>query len=91
MPTSTMLGSFLRMIIAAAALAAVCVLGRQYLGEWLVSPSLVDRLWSLLSVIAVGAGVYFGVCALLRVDEAHEAIALIKRKISRRGIASPGA
>jgi putative peptidoglycan lipid II flippase len=91
MPTSTMLGSFLRMIIAAAALAAVCVLGRQYLGEWLVSPSLVDRQWSLLSVIAVGAGVYFGVCALLRVDEAHEAIALIKRKISRRGIASPGA
>jgi putative peptidoglycan lipid II flippase len=90
MPTAAMLGSFLRMIIAAAALAAVCVFGRQYLGEWLVSPSLIDRLWSLLSVIAVGAGVYFGVCALLRVDEAHEAIGLIKRKISRRGIASPG-
>jgi hypothetical protein len=30
-------------------------------------------------------------CALLRVEEARDALALVKRKITRRGISSPGA
>jgi hypothetical protein len=53
--------------------------------------SLVDRAWSLLAIIGAAAAVYFALCALLRVEEAREALALVKRKISRRGVASPGA
>ena len=53
--------------------------------------ALLDRAWSLLAIIAAGAIVYFLVCALLRVDEAKDAVALVRRKISRRAIGSPGA
>jgi hypothetical protein len=45
----------------------------------------------LLAIIGAGAAVYFALCALLRVDEAQDAVSLIKRKISRRAITSPGA
>ena len=86
-----LLGSFARMLVAALLLAGVCVAGKHVLGEALMSPMILDRLWSLLSVIAVGAGVYFGACILLRVDEARDALALLKRKISRRAITPPGA
>jgi hypothetical protein len=72
-------------------LAGVCFAGRHFLGPWLMSASLVDRLWSLLAVIAVGAVVYFGLCTLLRVEETKQALSIIKRKIGRRAIASPGA
>ena len=91
LPTGPLLGSLARMLVAGAGLVLVCLLGRHFLGEWLASPRLVDRLWSLLSVIAAGAGAYFAVCAVLRVDEAREAWALLKRKINRRAISPPGA
>lgn len=91
LPTGQLLGSLARMLAAAAGLAAVCVFGREWLAPWLDAESLVDRAWSLLAVIAVAAAVYFALCALLRVEEAREALALVKRKISRRGISSPGA
>jgi len=91
MPTRSLVTAFARMLVAAAALAGVCVAGRQFLGASLASPMLFDRMWSLLVVIAAGAVVYFGLCALLRVQEAHEALSLIKRKISRRPIVPPGA
>jgi putative peptidoglycan lipid II flippase len=91
MPTASLLGSFARMLVAAAGLAGVCFAGRHFLGPWLMSASLVDRLWSLLAVIAAGAVVYFGLCTLLRVEETKQALAIIKRKIGRRAIASPGA
>jgi hypothetical protein len=53
--------------------------------------SLVDRAWSLLAIIGAAAAVYFVICALLRVEEAREAMALVKRKISRRAVSLPGA
>jgi putative peptidoglycan lipid II flippase len=53
--------------------------------------SLLDRMWSLLAVIAAGAGAYFGISALLHVAEAREAVAIIHRKINRRAIVPPPA
>ncbi|MBJ7259514.1 MAG: murein biosynthesis integral membrane protein MurJ [Chthoniobacterales bacterium] len=91
MPTASLLGSFARMLLAAGGLAAACVAGRHFLAPWLASAALIDRLWSLLAVIGVGAAVYFGLCALLRVEETSQAIAIAKRKINRRAIGSPGA
>jgi hypothetical protein len=45
----------------------------------------------LLVIIGAAAVVYFALCALLRVEEAREAVALVKRKITRRAVSPPGA
>lgn len=91
MRTRGLMGPFLRMVLAAAGLAGVCLAGLYWLGPWLHADSLLDRTWSLLAIITAAAAVYFAICALLRVDEARDALALVKRKISRRAIAPPGA
>jgi len=91
MPTASLLGPLARMLVAAAGLAAVCLAGRAWLGPWLHAPALLDRAWSLLAVIAVAAAVYFLLCAVLRVDEAKDAIGLLRRKINRRAVSPPGA
>ncbi|MBU3664509.1 MAG: murein biosynthesis integral membrane protein MurJ [Chthoniobacterales bacterium] len=91
MNTASLIGPFAKMIVAAGALAAVCHAGRLRLEPWLAAVSLTDRTWSLLTVIAAGAAAYFGVCALLHVGEAREALMLIRRKISRRAMSPPGA
>jgi putative peptidoglycan lipid II flippase len=91
METFKVVGSFGRILVAAAGLAAVCILGREWLEPWLGAESLVDRAWSLLAIIGAAAAVYFVICALLRVEEAREAMALVKRKISRRAVSLPGA
>jgi putative peptidoglycan lipid II flippase len=91
MRTASLIGPFVRMLIAAAGLAAVCFAGQQWLGAWLTSVAFMDRMCSLLAVIAAGAVAYFGICALLRVAEAREAVAIIHRKITRRAISPPPA
>jgi putative peptidoglycan lipid II flippase len=91
MESFKVIASFGRIAVAAAGLAAVCIFGREWLAPWLGAASLFDRAWSLLVIIAAAAVVYFALCALLRVDEAREAMALVKRKITRRGISAPGA
>ena len=91
METGTVAGSFVKMLMAAAGLSAACLAGQHWLGPWLHGSHLIDRAWSLFTVIGAGCAVYFGLCALLKVDEAREAMALIRRKISRRAIGAPGA
>jgi putative peptidoglycan lipid II flippase len=91
MRTASLIGPFGKMLIAATGLAAVCFAGQQWLGAWLTSAVLMDRMWSLLAVIGASAGAYFGICALLHVAEAREAVAIILRKISRRAISPPPA
>jgi putative peptidoglycan lipid II flippase len=85
METGPLLGSLARMGVAAAALAAACVAGQHWLGPWLSAPGLLDRMWSLLAVIGCGAAVYFAASAALGVGEARDAVALIMRKLGRRG------
>jgi putative peptidoglycan lipid II flippase len=91
METFKLAGSFGRILVAAAGLAAVCVLGRGWLAPWLAAASSFDRAWSLLVIIGSAAAVYFALCALLRVEEAREAVALVRRKIGRRALSPPGA
>ena len=91
MNTGDLLGPLVKMLLAAAGLAVACAAGQQWLAPWLSGASLIDRAWSLFAVIAAAAVVYFGICAVLRVDEARGAWALVRRKISRRGISPPGA
>ncbi len=91
MRTGLLVASFARILVAGAGLAGVCAAGQHWLAPWLDSASLVNRAWSLLAVIGSGAAVYFGLCALLRVEEAGDALALVRRKISRKAISPPGA
>lgn len=91
MQTASLVASFARILVAGAGLTGVCVAGQQWLGPWLDGASLFGRAWSLMAVISAGAAVYFGLCALLRVEEARDALALVRRKISRRAISPPGA
>lgn len=83
--------SFARILVAATGLAGVCWAGQYWLGPWLHSPHLVDRMWSLGSVVVAASAAYFGLCAVLKVDEAREAVALIRRKVSRKNAGIPGA
>lgn len=85
MPTKGLVGSFGRMVGAAVGLAAVCVVGRSFLGPWLAAPAFFDRLWSLMAVIAAGAAAYFLLSALLRVEETGRAWDIVRRKIGRTG------
>lgn len=91
MRTGALVGSFARILVAGAGLAGVCIAGQHWLGPWLDSESLVNRAWSLLAVIGAGAATYFGLCAVLRVEEARDALMLVRRKISRKAISPPGA
>lgn len=90
MESFKVIASFGRIAVAAAGLAAVCMLGRGWLAPWLGAASLFDRAWSLLAIIGAAAAVYFALCALLRVEEAREAVALVRRKITRRAVSPPG-
>jgi putative peptidoglycan lipid II flippase len=91
LPTGALVGAFGRMIVAGAGLAGVCLAGERWLGPWLSAASIFDRGWSLLAIVGVGAVVYFSLCTLLHVEEAKDAFALLRRKISRRAIVPPGA
>ncbi len=91
MQTGALVSALLRMMGAAVLLAGVCLAGEQWLAPWLASPSLFDRAWSLLAIVGIGMVVYFGLCLVLRVEEAREAFSLLQRKIGRRALTPPGA
>lgn len=91
METRRIVGTCVRIGLAVTGMAAACMLTARGLAPWLGAELLLDRMWSLLAVIGVSAVTYFGLCTLLRVEEAREAVALVQRKIRRRGITPPGA
>jgi len=83
MQTGVVVASFARMAVAGAGLAGVCWAGHIFLAPWLQSGHLLARATALFAVIGVGSSIYFALCALLRVEEAEDAVALLRRKISR--------
>jgi putative peptidoglycan lipid II flippase len=83
MQTGVVVASFARMVVAGAGLAGVCWAGHILLAPWLQSVHLAARATALFAVIGVGSAIYFALCALLRVEEAQDAVALLRRKISR--------
>ena len=76
-----------KLAIAGAALAAVCLLGKQVLLSGFDYFSFVEKAGGLFSVILLAAGAFFGVCYLTRLEEMHEAIGIFSRKFRRRGSA----
>ncbi|MGI8481323.1 MAG: murein biosynthesis integral membrane protein MurJ [Chthoniobacterales bacterium] len=81
--TGEMIFTLMKLLIAGAALAAVCIGG-----EWLFFRSLADlRLWQKLFelslTIGAGAAAFFGIAYLLRVAELHDVAALVRQRIKR--------
>jgi len=69
--------------IAGAALAAVCAASTHWLlSDW-ATQALVRKTAALFATMTVGALVFLGVGAALRIEELHEVIAAVKRRLRR--------
>jgi len=79
-----LLVALLKTGLAAAGLGAVAWFTAQWGANWISSPELLIRIASLLLVIGIAGATYFVICFLLRVDEVHDAWALVRRKLLRK-------
>lgn len=76
--------NFGKLLVSVIAMAGVCVAARQWvLHDW-EHQRMLMRCVNLFGTIAVAAGVYFAVNALLRNEEVHEFKALVTRRLQRR-------
>jgi putative peptidoglycan lipid II flippase len=81
--TRALIVAFLKIGAATAVMAAVCFFGNRLLfGDLTAMRFTMKALW-LCGLIGVGAGAYFAVALLLKVDEVGEMVALVKRKAGR--------
>lgn len=81
--TVALLKTLLRLALAAGALAGVCWAGNRWLLGDFAALHFVGKLVRLLTVIALAAGVFFGACQLLGVEEMREFTALVRRRLRR--------
>jgi putative peptidoglycan lipid II flippase len=70
--------------IAGAALAALCAASTHWLlSDW-ATQTFVRKAGALLATVIVGGSVFLGVGATLRIEELHELIGAVKRRLRRR-------
>jgi putative peptidoglycan lipid II flippase len=81
--TRTMLITLMKVLIAGALLAAVCVAGNRWLlADWATQRVLLKIIY-LAGTIAVAGLAFFGTALALRLGELDEVTALVKRKLGR--------
>ncbi|QTN31131.1 murein biosynthesis integral membrane protein MurJ [Akkermansiaceae bacterium] len=81
--TKGLLFAFLKIGLATAVMAAVCIVGNRLLFPDLTAmPVLVKAVW-LCGLISLAAGAYFAVALLVKVDEVGEMLSILKRKTGR--------
>ena len=85
--TRALLRSLGKLALACLPLALVCVGAQRWIFAGLAGMGLVPKLVGVLTTITVGAGVFFGTVALLRVEETEDVIAMVRRKLGRRAAA----
>jgi peptidoglycan biosynthesis protein MviN/MurJ (putative lipid II flippase) len=74
------LRSVLRMLPGLVAMAGVCWFGSEYLAQRLGTTRELAKLLTVLAPMAIGGVLYLGLCAALKVEELHSAVALVLRK-----------
>ena len=81
--TGELLVLFGKLLLAGAVMAAVCVAANTFLFADLAGMPLLIKFIALAAAISVAAAVYFLAAKLLRVAEAQDAVALVRRKLRR--------
>jgi putative peptidoglycan lipid II flippase len=82
--TRLMLSTLGKLTLASIPLALVCFASQTWLLGNLTEMAFLPKLVIVMSTIGVGAGVFFGMVALLRIEEVDEVIRLAKRKLGRK-------
>jgi len=78
-----LLAGLAKLAVAGAALAAAAWLGDYYLIEPFWETNLLIRILVLLTTVGVSAGLFFLVAYLLHMDEVHQVVKLVKRKLNK--------
>jgi hypothetical protein len=73
-----------KLTVAGAVLAVICLLGNRFVLEGFDYYTLIEKCGSLLMVVGLAGGAFFGTCYVLRLDEMQEAIGIFTRKLRRR-------
>lgn len=81
--TGQMLRSFGKLLVAGAALAAVCFAAHYLFFAGAVNQRLWQKLVEIIATIAVAAPVFFGTAYLLRVGELDDLAKIVKRRFAR--------
>ncbi len=81
--TADLLGMLTKLLLAGAVLAGVCLAANHFLLHDPGSLALLPRLGWLTATVAAAAAGYFLTTKLLRVPEADEALAMLRRKLRR--------
>ena len=81
--TGELLVLFGKLLLAGAVMAAVCVAANTFLFADLAGMPLLIKFIALAAAISVAAAVYFLAAKILRVAEAQDAVALVRRKLRR--------
>jgi putative peptidoglycan lipid II flippase len=88
--TQVMILTLARLAVAAALLAAVCLLGRHYFMGGFYHFTLGHRSLSLLGTIGAGGAVFFAACYALGLSEMHDVVVIFARKLNLSRGGSPG-
>ncbi len=81
--TRDLLGLLTKLAVAAAVMAGVCLLARHFLFPDLTGLTWARRAGGLIATVAAAAAAYLTATHLLRVTEAQDALALLRRRLSR--------
>ena len=73
-----------KLALAGGLLAGTCLLGQWVLLGGFDHFRLFEKLFGLLTVIAVAAGVFFAACYFLRFEEMRDAVGIVARRLRRR-------
>lgn len=82
--TRALLAMLGRVLLACAALAAVCWAGNHWLlADW-ANQRFLPKLGGLLATVVAGAAVYFGLAVALRISDLEDIVAALRRRLLRR-------
>jgi putative peptidoglycan lipid II flippase len=81
--TGMLLQSLGKLLLAGACLGAVCWFGTHYFFASGIPRSEFQKLIGVGATVVVGATVFFGAAYLLRVEELHDLVEVVKRKLRR--------
>jgi putative peptidoglycan lipid II flippase len=82
--TGVMVRTIAKLLLAGALLALICLAARRYVPFFGGSSTNLERALALLPTIAIGAGAFFGMAYLLRVEEVRDVVVLVRGKLGRK-------